>query len=293
MFLAVTGVTGQTGSVVADTLLERGHRVRAIVRAAPKGDAWRRRGAEVAVADLSDAAALARALAGADGAYLLVPPQYQAADLLAAQRPVVEALAAAVRQSGVPRVVLLSSVGAQHEAGTGPIRTLHALEETFRRVPGDITVMRAPYFIENLASLVGTIKEKHVLPTFIPAGLTFQMASVRDIGRIAADLLTDGVRGTRTVNVAGPQDYSHADLAAAAGTVLGTHVQAVDVPLSQVEPTVTVIGFSAGTAGLLREMYEGVAAGRLAFEPGPLVRGRITAREALERLLQPPAGNRG
>ncbi|HWL85044.1 MAG TPA: NmrA family NAD(P)-binding protein, partial [Polyangiaceae bacterium] len=67
----IAGVTGNTGSVVAETLLARGEMVRVIVREAAKGASFAARGAEVAVASLDDSAALSKALAGAKGAYLL------------------------------------------------------------------------------------------------------------------------------------------------------------------------------------------------------------------------------
>ncbi len=286
MLYAVAGATGHVGSVVADTLLQTGHRVRAIVRSADKGAALGARGAEVAVADLADAEALTRALSGVEGAFLLVPPQYHRADMLSAQRDVVDALVAAVRKSGVRRVVLLSSAGAQHTSGTGPIRILHAMERAFSDVPGNITILRAPYFIENLASVAGAIKGQHILPTFVPSSIALTTASVADIGRIAAELLADGSTGHRVVSVAGPQEYSHRDFAEAASRVLGAPVNAVDVPVSQAEPTLTAAGFPPEVAALFREMYEGVAAGRVAFEPGALIRGRVTADEALRPLLR-------
>ena len=71
---AITGITGHTGAVVAETLLAAGKPVRVIVRDAAKGAAWKARGAEVAVADLKDAAALAQAFRGVQGAYVLSPP---------------------------------------------------------------------------------------------------------------------------------------------------------------------------------------------------------------------------
>ena len=79
------GVSGNTGSVVASTLLAQGHAVRVIVRDEKKGE--RRgssKGAEVAVASLDDAAALTAALRGADGVYALVPPNFADDDSLAA-----------------------------------------------------------------------------------------------------------------------------------------------------------------------------------------------------------------
>ena len=70
----IAGASGHTGSVVASTLLGRARRCAsscATRRRASRGSA---QGAEVAVADLDDAEALATALAGADGVYALVPP---------------------------------------------------------------------------------------------------------------------------------------------------------------------------------------------------------------------------
>ena len=119
--IAVAGATGHTGKAVADALLQLGRPVRVIVRDAVKGESWKARGAEVAVASLDDADALSRALAGVDSAYLLIPPAYAATDALAAQRVVVNALAEAVGRSQLRHVVLLSSIGGQHATGVGPI----------------------------------------------------------------------------------------------------------------------------------------------------------------------------
>src|SRR5438046_9512437 len=121
----IAGVTGHTGRGVAETLLAQREKLRVIVRNAQQGEAWKQRGAEVTVAQLGDATAVAKALGGAKGAYLLVPPRYDADDMLGAQRPVIDALAEAVRKSGVPHVVLLSSLGAELNEGTGPIKGLH------------------------------------------------------------------------------------------------------------------------------------------------------------------------
>src|SRR5213595_1016430 len=118
----IAGVTGRTGRAAAETLISHGEKVRVVVRDGKQGESWKQRGADVAVASLADTAALVTALAGAKGAYLLVPPRYDADDLLAAHRGLVEAMAQAVRKSGVPHVTALSSMGAELAEGTGPIR---------------------------------------------------------------------------------------------------------------------------------------------------------------------------
>src|SRR5688572_19082918 len=112
MVYTVFGATGKTGRVVAESLLAAGRRVRVLVRDAEKASFLQGR-AEIVTGTLDDDAAVTRALRGADGAYLLSPPNFAAVDFLAERRSFVERLGQAIAASGVPHVVLLSSIGAQ------------------------------------------------------------------------------------------------------------------------------------------------------------------------------------
>jgi NAD(P)H-binding len=103
MRYVVPGATGQTGTAVADRLLADGATVRLAVRNPAKADHWAARGCEVVQADVKDAGALAAAFAGADGVYLMNPPNYKAVDLVEDARHVAEAFALALRQSGIFR----------------------------------------------------------------------------------------------------------------------------------------------------------------------------------------------
>src|SRR5690349_10539102 len=136
---AIAGVSGNTGSVVADTLLAQGKKVRVIVRDAAKGEAWKARGAEVAVAALEDRAALTKALTGVEGAYLLVPPRMGSNAPLEENAAVIESMAAAVTAAKVPHVVVLSSVGAHHPSGTGPIQSAHRAEQVLGKTGAALT----------------------------------------------------------------------------------------------------------------------------------------------------------
>ena len=90
---AVTGITGRVGGVVARALLDTGQSVRAVVRDAAKGVAWKERGCEVALADMKDAEALTAAFTGVSGVFVLIPsnfdptPGYRRAPMGAACRP--------------------------------------------------------------------------------------------------------------------------------------------------------------------------------------------------------------
>ena len=263
---AIAGVTGNTGAVVADELLRRTEKVRVIVRDEKKGADWKARGAEVAVASLDDAKALAAALRGTDGAYLLLPPDMTSNDMLARGRAFGDSMAAAVRESGVPHVVFLSSIGAQHETGTGPIGALHLIENSLRTTGANLTFLRPTYFIENWGAGLAPAKADGVLPTFIDPSLKIDMVATKDIGTAAADALLSPPRGERIVELAGPKQYSAEDVASELGSVLGKPVTAAGGPLDAVVPAFMSFGISEHIAGLFREMYEGINRGHVAWD---------------------------
>lgn len=104
----ITGVTGQVGGVVAAHFLEAGLPVRAVARNVEKAAEWKDKGAELALAEMTDADALAKAFAGADGVFLLIPPTFDPTPGFAEVRAVIAALKAALLRSRPAKVVCLS-----------------------------------------------------------------------------------------------------------------------------------------------------------------------------------------
>ncbi|HEY6148813.1 MAG TPA: NAD(P)H-binding protein, partial [Thermoanaerobaculia bacterium] len=102
---AIAGISGNVGGAAARALLDRGERIRAIVRDPAKGGPWASRGAEVALADLADAQGLASAFEGADAAFVLNPPAYRDPDFIARSEELASAIFAAARDSGLRRLV--------------------------------------------------------------------------------------------------------------------------------------------------------------------------------------------
>ncbi|HRC85204.1 MAG TPA: NmrA family NAD(P)-binding protein [Thermoanaerobaculia bacterium] len=293
----VAGVSGNTGSVVAETLLEQGKKVRVIVRDPAKGEAWAERGAEVAVAALDDAGAVTEALRGAQGAYLLAPPDPGAADLLASRARVTDALAAAVVATGIPHVVFLSSIGAHLPAGTGPILYVREGERKLRTTGANVTFLRPAFFLDNWFGSLAKAREEGVLPHFGPTEVAFPQISTLDIGRFGAEALLAPPTGWEAWELAGPQEYTVSQVAAALGEVLGREVKALSAPLEAVVPTFTSFGFSEKVAGLFADMYTTMAAGKLVFESAGtdkpvyesgmlrFLRGTVTPQQAFRRAL--------
>ncbi|HSC87154.1 MAG TPA: NmrA family NAD(P)-binding protein [Polyangiaceae bacterium] len=280
----VLGATGNTGSVVAKTLLAAGRKVRAVVRDAAKAKELAGLGAEVHVADIADPAALGRAVTGAEGVYFLSPPDMASSDFVRERGSLTEKQVAALAAARVPHVVLLSSLGAQHPAGTGPIRTLYNVEQQLRRAGIPSTFVRAGYFVENWAAVAQPARQDGVLPSFVALDTPVTMVCTKDIGKTAAQALLDGPRAVRVIELGGPTDPTPHAVARAFSAVLGRPVQAIAAPLEAVVPTFTSFGISENIASLYREMYEGVANGLVAPE-GTVVRGTTSLEETVRGLL--------
>ena len=89
------------------------------------------------------------------------------------------------------------------------------------------------------------------------------------------------------IELAGPREIDANDVAAAAATLTGKTVAASDAPTSAVVPTFTSFGLSAEVSDLFREMYEGIASGRVAWEGGKAraMRGSVAIGDTLKQLL--------
>lgn len=285
----VFGANGNTGKVAASTLLERGAKVRVVARDPKKVAELAARGAEVVTADVLDATSVAKALEGAEGAYLLTPPDASSDDLVGRGRRIVDTFVTALGRSPVPHAVVLSSVAAQHPAGTGPIVITHYAEQTLPKVAGStFTFVRAAYFMENLLGNAHPMKADGVLPVFGGGeGYPFPMIATRDIGEVAAEALLAPPKEHAWIELSGPREYSMADAAAIAGKLLGREVKPLVLPLDAMVPTLTQFGLSANVAGLYREMTEGMGKGLVTFEgKGRAVRGKVTLEEVLAPALR-------
>jgi uncharacterized protein YbjT (DUF2867 family) len=242
---------------------------------------------KIAVAQLENSTLLRHVLNGAKGTYLLIPPNYSSTDLLGEQRRLADALAEAVAESGIPNVVFLSSIGAQHDSGTGPIRSLHYAESVLTPAAKNLTILRACFFLENWAPVLGPAREQGVLPSFLAPHRKIPMIATKDIGRFAAESLVNPFVGHRVIEIEGPQEYSPEDIAQTVGSLLGREVRLESMPPSAAVAALTSAGLSKETARLFEEMYTGINSGHTAFQKRgtEFRRGTTTAAQVLKELL--------
>lgn len=278
----ISGVTGHTGKVAAETLLARGQAVRVIVRDAAKGAEFAAKGAEVGVADLADADALARAFTGARGAYVLLPPNPPGVDRFAWQASLLSAFQSAAEATALPHLVFLSSIGAQHPAGTGPIVGVHRGEQALLGLTGTrATFLRAGYFHENIAASLATLADNRLV-TFFPADFPLQSTATRDIGELAAALLLEGPTTHGAVVELG-SPVSPTATADAIGRITGRRPELLTLPPTQQAEAMRGLGLPADVADLYQEMTLGLIDGRIAWEPG---RRHVAARTPIDEVLR-------
>jgi uncharacterized protein YbjT (DUF2867 family) len=266
--------------------LKQGQKVRVLVRDAAKGESWLKRHAEVVALDLTDEAALTRALTGMTGAFLLLPPNPAATDYLADRAAFTEHLVRAVKASGLKNLVFLSSVGAQHPAGTGPVVALNRAEKALKGITPSLTFLRPAYFLENWASAFMSVLETGELRFFGQTHLKFPQVCAHDVGEAAAAALVAAAPGTNVIELAGKENWSPEEVAAVVHALLETPVKAVSVPVEQAKDALQAAGLNENQATLYAELYQGIARGHISFaHPHGFKRGNTELYDALKPLV--------
>lgn len=267
----ITGATGNTGSVIANKLLQHGKKVRVVGRDASRLDRFTQKGAEAAVADVTDAGALTKAFNGAEAVYVLIPPNVASPDPRGYSERVTDATAAAIERAGVKYAVLLSSIGADKSHGTGPVVGLHNFEQKLSGISTlNALYVRAGYFMENLLPQVGVIKSFGIMGGPVRADLRLPLIATRDIGSFVAEaLLALNFTGKQTRELQGQRDVSYKEATVVVGKAIGkTDLAYSQLPPSQLKPALLQMGMSGASADIILEMAEALNTGfMVALEP--------------------------
>ncbi|GAB2633195.1 NAD(P)H-binding protein [Nocardia goodfellowii] len=213
--IVVTGATGNVGRPLVRMLAEAGDKVTAVARTLPTDLPANAQGVSADVTDLGTLP-----LAGAEKLFLLFAPGSFAAD--------VPAILTAAKDSGVRRVVLLSSQG----VGTRPGSASHgqfgkSVEMAVRNSGLEWTILRPSGFQSNTLAWAESVRERRVVAA--PFGdVAIPFVDPEDIAAMAAAaLLEDGHTG-HTYVLTGPEPESPRDRTRALSELLGETVSFVD-----------------------------------------------------------------
>jgi uncharacterized protein YbjT (DUF2867 family) len=258
----ILGASGNTGSIIANSLLSAGKKVRAVGRDSGRLQRFVDKGAEAFTADLSDAAALTKAFSGARAAYLMLPPAKSREE----QERDSDGIAKVVKESGLRYAVHLSSYGAQVAEGAGPVSGLYSSEQKLNAIYGlNVLHLRAAYFMENNLAAIGMIQAMGIFGNALLPDLKIPMAATRDVGDYAAQrLLHLDFSGKQTRELLGERDLSMAEATAVIARGIGKpDLLYQQFPYDQVQQALTQSGVPPKGAAMYIEMYKSINAGVL------------------------------
>jgi uncharacterized protein YbjT (DUF2867 family) len=261
----ILGASGNTGSIIANFLLTKGGKVRVVGRDAGRLQHFARKGGQAFAADVSDAALLTKAFGGARAVYLMLPPLNSREE----QERQSDAIAKAVKESGLRYAVHLSSYRAHVPEGTGPVTGLHSSEEKLNAI-NDLNVLhlRAAYFMENNLTAIDMIRRVGLFGHALLPDLKLPMIVTRDVGDYAAQrLLNLDFSGKQTRELLGERDLSMTEATAVIARGIGEpDLRYEQFPYDQVQQLLTQTGFSPKKAAVYIEMFQAINAGVLAAQ---------------------------
>lgn len=249
----VMGATGHVGSAVALALLDAHLPVTVVMRDEKAVARWESAGARVALIDVQDSDALREAFRTGDRAFLLNPPAPTDTDTDHEEHRTLERIVAALDDSGLDKVVLESTYGAQAGERIGDLSVLYDFEQALGRQPIPATMLRAAYYMSNWDAMLDAARQG-ALPTMFPADLEIPMVAPADIGGAAARLLQEPVGKTGIRYIEGPAKYTPQDAADAFAGALGHKVELAVTPRDQWVGAYRELGFSCEAAEAFARM---------------------------------------
>jgi len=258
--VVITGATGNIGKKISETLLAKKIPIRVVARHADKLQELVAKGAEAIVGSLDDQATMAKAFAGADAVFAMIPPNFVVPDFRAYQNKVGESLAQAIQASGVKYVANLSSLGAHQPGGLGPINGVHDQELRLNKL-SDVNVLhlRPTYFMENQLMSLGMIKQMGINGSAMRGDVAFPMIATADIAAVAAEALEKkDFKGKSVLELLGPADISLQEATVLIGKAIGKpDLKYVQFSYEDTQKALLGMGFSPDLARLFVEMSKG------------------------------------
>ena len=261
----ILGASGNTGSIIADSLISKGKKARVVGRAAGRLQRFVRQGTEAFTGDVSDPAALTKAFSGARAAYLMLPPITSRED----QERESDAIAKAVTESGLRYAVHLSSYGAHVPEGTGPVTGLHSSEQKLNAISGlNVLHLRAAYFMGNNLAAISMIQGMGIFGHALLADVKLPMIATHDVGDYAAQRLLDlDFSGKQARELLGERDLSMAEVTTIIGRGIGKpDLRYEQLPYNQVQQVLEQMGMPPKKAAVYIEMFKAINAGVLAAQ---------------------------
>lgn len=292
MKIIITGSLGNISRPLVKQLAEKGNDITVISRSSGKVAEIEKLGAKPAIGDIADHDFLVKTFTGADAIYLMIPPSYQAEDMIGYIADSGKIYADAIAQSGVKRIVALSSMGAHLPLGNGPLSGLGLAERHYAELKDvDFTYLRPGGFFTNYLAQIGLIKHAGIAGDNTLPGTRFLITHPADIADVAADAILNPMPGN-SVRFIVSAEKTNKEIASILGNAIGKpDLHWVQFSNEDYRNGLLQNGFSASAAQAFIEMGEAFRDGR-GFEeadknPDKIVRGKRSFEDFAKEVFAP------
>jgi uncharacterized protein YbjT (DUF2867 family) len=283
MKITVTGSLGHISQPLAKELVQKGHHVTVISSKPEKQKDIEDLGATAAIGSLEDADFLAATFSGADAVYCMVPPANyfdHNLDLLAYYHRLGNNYAQAIGQSGVKRVVNLSTIGGHLEKGSGILLGAHDVENILNELSSDVAVthIRPTSFFYNLYGYVDMIKSEGVVAANYGAEDIVPWVSPIDIAAAIVEEIVTPLVG-RKVRYVASDELTGNETARILGAAIGKpDLKWILISSEEMQSGLETAGMNPKIAAGLVEMYGSLHSGLLSedyYRNKPKVLGKV------------------
>jgi len=270
MNIIVTGSLGNISKPLTKELVQKGHQVTVISSKPERQKDIEALGAKAAIGTMEDADFLSASFKGADAVYVMETMGGNSffdpnLDIIAAINKIGNNYKQAIEQSGVKRVVHLSSIGAHTDKGNGLLAFHYNVETILKQLPSDvsITFMRPVGFYYNLLGFINTIKTQGVIATNYGGDSKKPWVSPIDIAAAVAEELVTPFE-SRKVRYVASDEISCNELASLLGAAIGKpDLKWVVIPDEQLLNGMIAAGMNPKVAAGLVEMNASTNTGAL------------------------------
>jgi uncharacterized protein YbjT (DUF2867 family) len=212
----LTGATGYVGGRLLPELERRGVPLRCFVRRAQALAGRKAPATEIAVGDVLDPDAVARALAGVDTAYYLIHSMGHGEDFAARDREAARIFGSAAREAGVSRIIYLGGLAGETETLSEHLGSRRETGELLRQSGVPVVELRASIIIgsgslsfEMIRALVERLPVM-ICPRWV--AVEAQPIAVEDVIAYLVAALELPAGAERTFEIGGPDRVSYAGL---------------------------------------------------------------------------------
>ena len=239
--------------------------------------------ARVALADVHDVPALRKVFQQGTRLFLLNPSAAPSTDTDAEERATVKSIMEALQGTQLEKIVAESTYGAQPVQRAGDLGILYDMEKALEAQPIPFSVIRAAYYMSNWDAALKTARDEGVIDSMFPQDFKLPMVAPKDLGELAARLMTEPAEKTGLFYAEGPEPYTPGDVATAFSEALNKSVAVRVTPREKWEEAFKAMGFSTAAAKSHAAMTA-LTRDHPYFDDAP-VRGRTSLRAYVRALV--------